>query len=68
MKIQNYSLFEITLNFNPSKITTHTVLDAADWSLEGTFQRFDSRNLKGEDQTTFGTAVLSSHSSSNNTC
>ena len=25
-EIQNYSLFEITRNFNPSKITTHTVI------------------------------------------
>ena len=49
-------------------VTTKDILDAADWSSEGTFQRFYCRNLKGGHQTTFGTAVLSSHSSSNNTC
>ena len=49
-------------------VTTKDILDAADWSSEGTFQRFYCRNLKGDDQTTFGTAVLSSHSSSNNSC
>ena len=29
MEIQNYSFFEITQNFNPSKITPHTVYQAA---------------------------------------
>ena len=49
-------------------VTTKDILDAADWSSEDTLQQFYCRNPKEEDQTTFGTAVLSSHSSSNNTC
>ena len=49
-------------------VTTKDILDAADWSSEGTFQRFYCRELKKDDQTTFGTAVLSSKPSSNNTC
>ena len=49
-------------------VTTKDILDAADWSSEGTFQRFYYRNLKKDDRTNFGTAVLSSKSSSNNTC
>ena len=49
-------------------VTTKDILDAADWSAEGTFQRFYCRNLKRNDKTTFGTAVLSADSSSNNTC
>ena len=49
-------------------VTTKDVLDAADWSSEVTFQRFYCRELKKDDITTFGSAVLSSKSSSNNTC
>ena len=49
-------------------VTTKDILDAADWSSEGTFQRFYCRNLKNNDRTTFGTTVLSSKGSSNNTC
>ena len=49
-------------------VTTKDILDAADWSSEGTFQRFYCRELKKDDQTAFGTAVLSSGPSSNNTC
>jgi len=49
-------------------VTTKDILDAADWSSEGTFQRFYCRELKKDDRTAFGTAVLSSKSSSNNTC
>ena len=49
-------------------VTTKDILDAADWSSEGTFQKFYCRVLKKDDRTTFGTAVLSSESSSNNTC
>jgi len=49
-------------------VTTKDILDAADWSSEGTFQRFYCRELNKDDKTTFGTAVLSSNSSSNNTC
>lgn len=45
-------------------VMTKDILDAADWSAEGTFQRFYCRNLKINDQTTFGTTVLSSDSSS----
>ena len=44
------------------------ILDAADWSSEGTFQRFYCREFKKDDGTAFGSAVLSSKSSSNNTC
>jgi len=50
------------------KVTTKDILDAADWSSEGTFQRFYCRELEKADRTTFGTAVPSSNSSSNNTC
>ena len=42
-------------------VTTKDILDAADWSSEGTFQRFYRRELQKDDQTTFGTAA-------NNTC
>ena len=49
-------------------VTTKDILDAADWSSEGTFQRFYCRELKKDDQTTFGSVVLSSGPSSNNTC
>lgn len=41
-------------------VTTKDILDAADWSSEGTFQRFYCENLQKDDQTTFGTAVMSS--------
>ena len=49
-------------------ITTRDILDAAGWSSEGTFQKFYCRELKKDDQTTFGTVVLSSKTSSNNIC
>ena len=49
-------------------VTTKDILDAADWSSEGTFQRFYCRDIDKDDRTVFGTAVLSSNSSSNNTC
>jgi len=49
-------------------VTTKDIVVAADWSSEGTFQRFYCRELKKDDGTAFGTSVLSSNSSSNNTC
>ena len=49
-------------------VMTKDILDAADWSFKGTFQRFDRRELRKDDRTAFGTAVLSSRPSSNNTC
>jgi len=49
-------------------VTIKDILDAADWSSEGTFQRFYCRELKKDDRTSFGTVVLSSKSYSNNTC
>ena len=49
-------------------VTTKDILDAADWSSEGTFQKFYCRELKKDDRTSFGTAILSSKTSSNNTC
>ena len=33
-------------------VTTKDILDAADWSSEGTFKWFYCRNLKKDDQTT----------------
>ena len=39
-------------------VTTKDILDAADWSSEGTFQGF--YNKQNKDLTAFGTAVLSS--------
>ena len=48
-------------------VTTKLILDAADWSSKGTFQRFYQRQLRKDDRTAFGTAVLSSGPSSNNT-
>jgi len=48
-------------------ITTKDILDAADWSSEGTFQQFYCREL-GKDRTTFGTTILSTQHASNNTC
>ena len=47
-------------------VTTKDILDAADWSSEGTFQRFYHRQDK--DITAFGMAVLSSSDSSKTTC
>ena len=41
-------------------VTTKDILDAADWSSEGTFQRYYCRELKRDDRTSFGSAVLSS--------
>ena len=41
-------------------VTSKDILDAADWSSEGTFQRFYYRQLHRD--------VLSSHQASNNTC
>ena len=49
-------------------VTTKDILDAADWSSEGIFQRFYRRELRKDDRTAFGTAVLSFRPSSNNTC
>ena len=49
-------------------ITTKDILDAADWSLGGTFQRFYYRELGMSDRSTFGSSVLSSHQVSYNTC
>ena len=48
--------------------TTKQIQEAADWSLEGTFQKFYYRNLDGDDKTKFGTNILASHSASNHTC
>lgn len=49
-------------------VTTKDILDAADWSSEGTFQRFYRRELRKDDWTAFGTAVLSPRPSSNTIC
>ena len=49
-------------------VTTKQILEAADWSSEGTFQKFYHRNLDGDDKTKFGTSVLASHGVSNHTC
>ena len=49
-------------------VTTKQILEAADWSSEGTFQKFYHRNLDGDDKTKFGTSVLVSHGASNHTC
>ena len=49
-------------------VTSKDILDAADWSSEGTFQRFYFRQLGMSDRSTFGSSVLSSHHASNNTC
>ena len=49
-------------------VTTRQILEAADWSSEGTFQKFYHRNLDGNDKTKFGTSVLSSLGASNHTC
>ena len=49
-------------------VTTKDILDAADWSSEGTFQRFYNRDLKKDGGTAFGSAVLLSQTFSNNTC
>ena len=49
-------------------VTTKDILDAADWSSEGTCQRFYCREFNKDDQAAFGTAVLSSKPSSNDTC
>jgi len=49
-------------------VTTRRILEAADWSSEGTFQKFYHRNLDGNDKTKFGTSVLSSLGASNHTC
>lgn len=47
-------------------VTVKDILDAADWSSEGTFQRFYHRQEDG--RVTFGSAVLSSQGSSKSTC
>ena len=49
-------------------VTTRQILEAADWSSEGTFQRFYHRKVENDDRTSFGTRALSSHSASNHTC
>ena len=46
-------------------VISKDILDAADWSSEGTFQ---FRQLGMSDRSTFGSSVLSSHQASNNTC
>ena len=38
-------------------VTTTQILEAADWSSEGTFQKFCHRGLEGDDKTNFGTSV-----------
>ena len=47
-------------------VTTKDILDAADWSSEGTFQCFYNRQNK--DSATFGITVLSSLDPSKSTC
>ena len=47
-------------------VTIKDILDAADWSSEGTFQRFYHR--QEDDRLIFGSAVLSSQGSSKSTC
>ena len=42
-------------------VTAKDILDAADWSSEGTFQRFYCRELGKEGGTNLGRTVLSSH-------
>ena len=49
-------------------VTTKQILEAADWSSEGTFQRFYHRKVENDDRTSFGTKVLSSQGASNHTC
>ena len=49
-------------------VTAKQILEAADWSSEGTFQWFYHRKVEKDDRTSFGTRVLSSHSASNHTC
>ena len=49
-------------------VTTKQILKAADWSSEGTFQKFYHRDLERGDKTKFGTSVLSSQGASNHTC
>ena len=49
-------------------VTTKQILEAADWSSEGTFQQFYHRKLDEDDKTRFGTTVLSSQDASNHTC
>ena len=49
-------------------VRSKDILDAADWSSEGTFQRSYCRDLKKDGGTAFGSAVLSSQTSSNDTC
>ena len=45
-----------------------TTKQAADWSSEGTFQKFYHRNVNEDDKTKFGTSILSSRGASNHTC
>jgi len=40
-------------------ITTKNILDAADWSSEGTFQQSYCREMGKKDRTAFGTTILS---------
>ena len=49
-------------------VTTKQILEAADWSSEGTFQKFYHRNLDGGNKTKFGTSILASQGASNHTC
>ena len=49
-------------------VTTKQILEAADWSSEGTFQRFYHRKVENDDRISFGTKVLSSQGASNHTC
>ena len=46
-----------------SGVTVMDILNAADWSTETTFQQFYHREM--QDKSTFGSAVLSSASTSN---
>ena len=41
-------------------VTTRQILEAADWSSEGTFQKFYHRSLDGDDKAKFGKSILSS--------
>lgn len=51
-----------------ASVTTKQILEATDWSSEGTFQWFYHREVENDDRTSFGTRVLSSYGASNHTC
>ena len=49
-------------------VTTKQILEAADWSSEGTFQKFYiSQGVGGNDKSKFGTSILPSQGTSNYT-